>query len=93
MHSLHFVFLGFDSTIINPKKIVDRCIIQVIEENNGVEKLASIINSQILEKYKKPQIAQSPLIEKAIVYLKYQSNYEVFEEAYRTFLTKRYFFY
>jgi len=65
-------------------------VIQVIEENNGVEKLTSIINSQILERYRKPQaVSQSPLIEKAIVYLKYQSNYEVFEEAYRNFLTKR----
>ena len=62
----------------------------MIEENNGVGKLTSIINSQILERYRKPQTtAQSPLIEKAVVYLKYQSNYEIFEEAYRNFLTKR----
>jgi len=68
-------------------------VIQVIEENNGVEKLTSIINSQILQRYRKSQqtdaAQQSPLIEKAIIYLKYQSNYEIFEEAYRNFLTKR----
>jgi len=70
--------------------LVDKIVIQVIEENNGVEKLVNMINSKILESYRNGKIDESRLIEKALVYLKYQSNYEIFEESYRTFLSRRY---
>jgi len=69
--------------------LVDKIVIQVIEENNGVEKLVSMINTKILESYRKGKVEESRLIEKALVYLKYQSNYEVFEESYRAFLSRR----
>ena len=64
-------------------------MIQVIEQNNGVEKIVSIINSKVVEAYAKNQHEDDKLIDKALLYLKYQSNYEAFEEAYRSYLTKR----
>lgn len=62
----------------------------MIEETNGVEKLVSIINKRIIQSYEKNLKEEHPLIERALLYIKYQSNYEAFEEAYRMFLTRRF---
>jgi hypothetical protein len=71
--------------------IVDKCIIQIIQEQSGVEKLVNIINKKVVEAYQQGYIdSNDRTLEKALLYLKYLPDYEVFEETYRASLSKRY---